>query len=480
MTSIRFDPAENELFWRAIREIPGYPAGEEIPLRRLLIESGAMYRLPEVLASVSPTSKGGVLAVMDDTPMRRGTDDLKALVLGVLRDAGWEPTPLVLEPDGSGQVHTDLHHIETVKAHIRAGQAVISIGSGVVTDIAKHACFLYEKETSNPIPYVVYQTANSVSAYTSNMAPVFIGGVKRTLPSRYPDALISDLETLADAPREMTVAGVGDLLAAFISFPDWYLAYRLGMDPQYNELPHALMGGLDEILWAYAGEIRQCSLPGMAVLAKLIHLAGLAMSLTHATTPLSGYEHVMSHVLDMINEEGGHPLAPHGTQVALASLVCRQAYQAFIDRFEPAEVSIERCYPSPERMRAHILEVFSEVDPTGKAGEECWSDYQVKLEHWSGKRTYLQAFLADWPQIRARIQSLARPPETILKIIQAVNAPIHFNELDPPISEAEACFAFLNAPLMRRRLTLGDALIFFQWDRQKLWEEIWKRMSLQK
>jgi len=61
-----------------------------------------------------------------------------------------------------------------------------------------------------------------------------------------------------------------------------------------------------------------------------------------------------------------------------------------------------------------------------------------------------------------------------------VDAPIHFDKLDPPISEAEARFAFFNAPLMRRRLTLGDVLIFLQWDRQNLWEEIWERMSLQK
>ena len=38
---------------------------------------------------------------------------------------------------------------------------------------------------------------------------------------------------------------------------------------------------------------------GMAVLAKLISLAGLAMSLAHATAPLSGFEHVISHMLDL-------------------------------------------------------------------------------------------------------------------------------------------------------------------------------------
>ena len=43
--------------------------------------------------------------------MRRGADDLKALVLATLQQAGWQTEPCVLQPDGSGQVHTDMPHI---------------------------------------------------------------------------------------------------------------------------------------------------------------------------------------------------------------------------------------------------------------------------------------------------------------------------------------------------------------------------------
>lgn len=474
---LRFDPAEQERFWDAIRRIPGYPVGDQIPLKTMLIESGALFRLPSVLDALSEKSQGEVLVVMDPTPMRRGSDSLKPLVLDVLRNAGWQPNTLVLEPDSSGQVHTDMPHIEWVKARIQAGSPVVSVGSGVVTDIAKHACYLYEQETGIAIPYVVYQTANSVSAYTSDMAPVFIEGVKRTLPSRYPDALISDLETLRDAPREMTVAGVGDLLAAFVSFPDWYLAHQLGMDPKYTELPHALMDGMEELFLSNAEEIRLRSLPGMALLAKLIHLAGLAMSLSHATTPLSGYEHVMSHILDLHNEQAGMPLAQHGSQVALTTILGSMAYEAFLDQFEPAEVVVERCFPNAERIRLHILNEFAKIDPSGKAGEECWSDYRVKLERWSEQGSSLEGILANWPQIKQRLQTLARPHETTLRILQAVEAPTNFEALIPPISESSAKFAFFNAPLMRYRFTLGDMLLFLNWDREALWERIWKSFS---
>ena len=470
---LKYDPAQGEQFWAAVREIPGFPTGDEIPLRTMLIESDALFRLPEVLNSLHPGDGRDVLVVMDPTPMRRGGDSLKPLLLQVLRDAGWKPRALVLEPDASGQVHTDMPQIETVKANIQHGVPLLSVGSGVVTDISKHACYLYEKENGWHVPFLVYQTANSVSAYTSSMAPVFIQGVKRTLSSRYPEAVLCDLETLCDAPYEMTAAGVGDMLAVFVSFPDWYLAHRLGMDDSYTRLPEALIGPLDQILIEAAGEIRNRSLRGMAVLAKLISLGGLAMSLSHATTPLSGYEHVMSHILDLINELQARPLPMHGSQVALTSVLGAEAYRIFLQRFSPHSLHLPDCFPDPERMRTHILNAFLEIDPSGKAGEECWGDYRIKLEGWNRYPEKVGQFLGEWGAIQAEIAALASPPETIFKILRAVEAPCAFAELQPPIDEKEARFAFLNAPLMRKRLTVGDALIFFGFNRETLWAQVW-------
>jgi hypothetical protein len=32
----------------------------------------------------------------------------------------------------------------------------------------------------------------------------------------------------------------------------------------------------------------------------------------------------------------------------------------------------------------------------------------------------------------------------------------------------------MNASLMRKRLTLGDILIFMGWDRESIWQNIWQ------
>lgn len=470
--TLPYDPGDIQRFKRDIEQIPGYPAGEELPIRAMVFESDAVFRLPELMALAGARQEQPVLVVMDRTPMRRGTADLKPLILNILTEAGWQPEALWLEPEANGQVHTNFLQIERVQARLQPTLAVLSVGSGVVTDVAKHACYLYQQQTAANLPFVVYQTANSVSAYTSNMAPVFVEGVKRTLASRYPDVLVCDLETLCDAPQEMTVAGVGDLLAAFGSFADWYLAHQLGLDPTYNTFAQTLMGPLDELFLEQAPAIRDATPAGMELLAKLIALGGLAMSLSHATAPLSGFEHVISHVLDLLAEQAHRPLAQHGSQVALATLLSTSAYEIFLNEFEPAEVNLDGCYPTAEQMQARIAAAFQPIDPSGQVAAECWADYQLKLAGWHQHRAEFEAFLREWPKQRQALRSLMRSPQVTLHILRAINAPLDFSQLMPPASVEQVKFAFLSAPLIRRRLTLGDLFILTNWDRDTLWANV--------
>jgi len=292
------------------------------------------------------------------------------------------------------------------------------------------------------------------------------------LPSRYPDVLVCDLETLRDAPQAMTVAGVGDLLASFGSYADWRLAYRLGLDSSYTEFAQTLMGPLDENFLEQADAIKAGTLESTSVLAKLIALAGLAMSLSHATAPLSGYEHVMSHVLDLIAEQAQRPLAQHGTQVAMATRLTTSAYQIFLNEFEPDEVNLATCYPTESQMRARLEESFKALDPSGRVAAECWSEYKIKLDAWHAQRAVFEDALRQWPDIRAHLRSLAKPPELAARILRAVDAPMNFAELTPPPSAAEVRFAFTNAPLIRHRFTLGDMFVFLNWEPETLWTRV--------
>jgi glycerol-1-phosphate dehydrogenase [NAD(P)+] len=475
MIQLPYNPANGPRFWDAISKLDGYPRGEHMPIKHMLFESDALFKTSEILKSIGADKSNPLLVVMDQTAMRRGDESLKPLAIRALQNDGWQIKPLVMLPDKSGQVHTEMPRIKGVQARLTRGCTLLSIGSGVITDIAKHACYLYQKETGEKIPFVVYQTANSVSAFTSNMAPTFVDGVKRTLDSRYPDALICDLETLRDAPKEMTAAGVGDMLAVFVSIPDWILTNRLGLDDTYSELAKQLLGPIDDALASCAENIQ--NIEGASLLAKVISLGGLAMSLSHATTPLSGFEHVMSHVIDLQAEMKGEPLAAHGSQVALTSIVGAEMYRRFLSDpstrsgqgFEPASVDLTSCYSKIDSAKARVESSFLTIDPSGKAGAECWSDYKQKLEAWHEHRKDFEAALPDWPAIRGRLQQETRPPETLIHILRTMGAPLNWNQLTPPISHERAKFAFMHASLIRKRFTLGDLLIFLDWDREGLW-----------
>jgi glycerol-1-phosphate dehydrogenase [NAD(P)+] len=232
------------------------------------------------------------------------------------------------------------------------------------------------------------------------------------------------------------------------------------------------MGPLDEIFLEQADGLQNGTLESTAILAKLIALGGLAMSLSHATAPLSGYEHVISHVLDLVAEKKERPLAQHGTQVALATLLTTAAYQVFLNEFEPAEVNIDNCYPSKVEMKTRIETAFHPLDPTGHVAAECWSDYKIKLQAWRAHRADFKNALRDWPEIQTQLRSLVKRPEVASRILHAIASPVRFDDLTPAPTDAEVQFAFRSAPLIRRRFTLGDLFVFLNWDQETLWAKV--------
>ena len=119
---------------------------------------------------------------------------------------------------------------------------------------------------------------------------------------------------------------------------DVVIANRLGMDPSYSEFVQTLVGRPDEIFLENAGSIREGSPGGVAVLAKFLAAAVLGISALYASTPLSGYEHIISHLIDQQAEAQGSPVSMHGTQVILAAKVVGEAYRHFLLDFYPSRV----------------------------------------------------------------------------------------------------------------------------------------------
>ena len=429
----------------------------ELPIREVVVRSDALTRLPGLLADLDAPSR--ILLIQDDRPYTRAGASLKPLVHDLLAGTGREVDVLTLPSSPDGLVHADIENVERGRAAIGGRPtAVVALGSGTVCDVAKHACFMAEREDTVRTVLVLVPTAASVTAFTSSLAVLLVDGVKRTRPSRFPDAVLCDLETLADAPPAMTRAGLGDCVARFISYGDWYLAHQLGLVDRYSETPLALMGAdLDESYLEHAPLVAQGTPEGLAFLVRQVLLAGLAQSIVRISTPLSGTEHVVSHVLDMGSTAWGRPTALHGAQVGVATPLAARAYELLHERFDPGRP--RPTPPSPEAVEATIRSTFEPLDPTGRMAAECWRDYQRKLALWTASGPRFDAVRERWDTaVAPRLRELVRPSATIREILRRSDHPLSFGELDPPIPDEQARFALANAHLIRERFVIGDLL----------------------
>lgn len=432
------------------------PRRRPIGLGRVRIGHDA---LDHLIADVEELrADGPVVVIVDTTAMRRSGDDLKAHVIAAL-SARFDTRVAVIVADGA-ELHADAAALEQADRAIAGAGCVVAVGSGTITDIAKDASM-----RAGTIPLVVVQTAVSVNAFSDDMAVLLRDGVKRTVPSRWPDALIIDLGVIADAPAAMNRAGFGELCSMFTAPADWYLATAVGMDDGYDAGVVELFRDGAEALLAGAERVRANDPPMLAELAGRMTLTGIAMGVAGRTAPLSGTEHLLSHLLDMAAGAAGRPLAFHGAQVGVACVLAATTWHDTLDHLDPAALTTDAAFPSPATVQARVRAAFDPIDPSGRMGNECWRDVEAKLARWSDRRGRVAQFAADWPRHRAALRALVATPDTLRDALRRAGAAAEIADLEPPATPETTRWALRALPLMRDRFTVADLRLFAgDWD----------------
>ncbi len=202
-----------------------------------------------------------------------------------------------------------------------------------------------------------------------------------------------------------------------------------------------------------------------------ILLAGLAQSIVQLSAPLSGIEHVVSHVLDMGAEAWGRPVALHGAQVGVATPLAASAYELLFERFDPSR---RRPPPAnPDDVERAIQRGFGALDPSGRMAAEVWSDYRQKLALWTANEARFDDVRERWTdQVMPRLRQLARPSATIRRILSLAGHPLRFEDLVPGIPNEQARFALVHARDMRRRFATADMFVFLGTDAGDLADEL--------
>jgi glycerol-1-phosphate dehydrogenase [NAD(P)+] len=416
--------------------------GGSIGLSRVLLGPDVLDQLP---AAVRRVAKPGPIVILEDaTAMRVGDDDLKLRCAGLVTTVG-SPQRVVLGPP-DGALHADAAAIEIASRAAQGAGCLVSVGSGTLTDVAKEAA------SRSGAPLVAVQTAASVNGFADGMAVILKDGVKRTMPSAWPTELLVDTRVLADAPVELNRSGFAEMMAMFTAPADWSLAAALGLDPRYDPDVIGLFRPRGDELLASASRVGAGDPEGLRLLALLLTQSGLAMGAVGRTAPLSGAEHLISHLLDMSAVAAGGSAGLHGAQVGVAAVIAACVWERVLDRLDQRQFELDP--PSAGVARELVEKAFAGVDPGGEMALECWGDYQRKLAAGSGlDRGRLGG---DWPSLRSGLGAMVRSPEMIVAALSEAGAEVRFSRLDPPIDAERARWAVESCHLMRDRFTVLD------------------------
>lgn len=412
---------------------------------RLVSGPGALDRLPDLIDDLAPV--GEVVVISDAVPKRIGGVDLAATIATAL-PPGREHRAVTV-PEGTHGVVLDEVTVATVVAAAAGSGIVVTVGSGTVSDLGKVVA------AAVSAPLVSVQTAASVNGYADPLSVLVRGGAKRTVPSRWPDALVIDHDVVAAAPSALTRAGVGDAVAIWSSPADWYLACALGMDsgdydgrfvdPVRDLAPHLADAELSD-------DQRR------SVLIDVLTVGGLMIGDAGTTAPLSGVEHLVSHVLDMsaMAEGIGHDL--HGAQVGVASVLATALWDVALEEERVFDLGPDDLVV-PVDLHDRVRAVWHPIDPSGALGEECGRAVAAKMQRWREAAPTVAAFFARRAEHETTLRALAGDPALPVAALRNWGAPTTFAELTPPVAPGRARWALAALPFMRDRMSLADLLV---------------------
>ncbi len=218
-----------------------------------------------------------------------------------LKDQGVEPAAWIEvsenEIESAARLFADLP---------KGVSALVGVGGGKALDVAKYVGFLGQ------LPYYAVPTSLSNDGFCSPQSSLTVRGKRRSLPAALPFGVVIDTAVCLDAPRILTLSGIGDLVAKFTAIRDWKLSFHATGEP-VDDFAALLSDGS---IHAYLSH-PAFDLEGIRLLATSLMLNGIAMEICGSSRPASGSEHLISHALDA---NSARPRL-HGLQVGVATYI---------------------------------------------------------------------------------------------------------------------------------------------------------------
>jgi len=283
----------------------------DVAIDELIIGKGVIHRLPEFVLKYG-ARKPFILADCN-------TDFVAGeRVCSILKKEGISFSKYVfqdknLEPDEKA-VGSLIMHYDT------ECDLIIGVGSGVINDLGKILSNVSGRK------YIIVGTATSMDGYASATSSMAMDGLKVSLDSRCADVIIGDTEILKLAPDHMLKAGLGDMLAKYVSIAEWRISHVITGEYYCERIAQLIRDALKKCVENAAGLMKRDD-EAIAAVFEGLAVSGIAMAYAGVSRPASGVEHYFSHVWDMRGLEFGTPVELHGIQCAIATLHAVKLYE---------------------------------------------------------------------------------------------------------------------------------------------------------
>ncbi|MDX2438789.1 MAG: sn-glycerol-1-phosphate dehydrogenase [Acidobacteriota bacterium] len=399
--------------------------------REVVIEPGIGDRMFEILPSLVPGERA--LLVAD-----RRTWEVAGADVAAALEASYVVDRCLLEDGPDGHIHASVElAIELEAAHDDTYDFYIAVGSGTVNDLTKELAHRRSR------PYVVVATAASMNGYTSAIVALLDDGLKTTRQATPPVAVFADPNILISAPRELTLAGLGDLVSKPYCGCDWKIA-SLVKGEYYCPMPDRLLSGpFQRALDVFPG-LATNDPRAVTLLFELLLISGLAMAVTGTSSPASGGEHLLSHFWDMTRLRDGLPTNLHGAQVGVGSMVIDELYSRILN-VDFCEVEFIP-NPASEAAERDMRAAFGDLT------DAVWPQYRAKLEARSARD--LERLCRYQEEIKDEIRHTLTIGRGVWHALTAAGAPVRAQELGVSGTELEA--ALRHGREIRTRFTALD------------------------
>ena len=306
---------------------------------------------------------------------------------------------IVLNAEG---LHSEKGMIEDMMRQLDHPDVIVAVGSGTIMDFGRYPAYHLG------IPFVAVPTLASSDGFTANICSIIIDGQKKSIPMQAAALVVCDLNVVSGAPLWLTVSGISDILAKYISLADWKIAHLVSGEyycPMVADLAQEAL----TIMRKAADDMAAGGKPDFEAMTMAQMISGLTMQLLNHSRAASGAEHLMAHLVEMKPPRFENAHGMHGQCVGVGTYLCAKEYHYL------ASLPTPKAKPFEPLSRAWVDEKFGPL-----------ADGIMKENENDVLGTFdAQNIVDHWDEIRAIIAEIPSAEELAVKEKNTITKPRH-------------------------------------------------------